>query len=112
MIMPHAYRAQHRSGRLNWPCNGNDSRLGINVNPNIWQLGQSHSERELEKALIANVEASLRAMGGVFAFMGSQFRLETDGRASHRKAGNRTAKPKLQLQTVLPFLQVPYVSAP
>ena len=44
------------------------------------ELGQEHSERELEKALIAKVEAFLRAMGGMFAFMGSQFRLEIDGR--------------------------------
>ena len=34
------------------------------------ELGQAHSERELEKALIAKVEAFLRAMGGMFAFMG------------------------------------------
>jgi predicted nuclease of restriction endonuclease-like (RecB) superfamily len=44
------------------------------------ELGQAHSERELENALIAKVEAFLRAMGGMFAFMGSQFRLEIDGR--------------------------------
>jgi predicted nuclease of restriction endonuclease-like (RecB) superfamily len=44
------------------------------------ELGQAHSERELEKALIAKVEAFLRAMGGMFAFMGSQFRFEIDGR--------------------------------
>ncbi len=39
-------------------------------------LGDEHSERELETALIARVEDFLRAMGGMFAFMGSQFRLE------------------------------------
>ncbi len=40
------------------------------------ELGDEHSERELETALIARVEDFLRAMGGMFAFMGSQFRLE------------------------------------
>jgi predicted nuclease of restriction endonuclease-like (RecB) superfamily len=43
------------------------------------ELGEQHSEYELERALIARVEDFLRAMGGMFAFMGSQFRLETDG---------------------------------
>ena len=42
-------------------------------------LGDEHSERELETALIARVEDFLRAMGGMFAFMGSQFRLEVGG---------------------------------
>jgi predicted nuclease of restriction endonuclease-like (RecB) superfamily len=44
------------------------------------ELGEEHSERELERALIARVEDFLRAMGGMFAFMGSQYRLEVDGR--------------------------------
>ena len=44
------------------------------------ELGEKHSERELEKALIARIEDFLRAMGGMFAFVGSQFRLEVDGR--------------------------------
>ena len=43
------------------------------------ELGDSYSERELEKALIARIEDFLRAMGGMFAFMGSQYRLEVDG---------------------------------
>ena len=43
------------------------------------ELGEAYSERELEKALIARVEDFLRAMGGMFAFMGSQYRLEVDG---------------------------------
>ena len=42
-------------------------------------LGEEHSERELEKALIARVEDFLRTMGGMFAFVGSQFPLEVDG---------------------------------
>lgn len=42
------------------------------------ELAEEHSERELEKALIAKIEHFLRAMGGMFAFMGSQYRLEVD----------------------------------
>lgn len=42
------------------------------------ELGDRHSERELERALIARIEDFLRAMGGRFAFVGSQFRLEVD----------------------------------
>ena len=42
------------------------------------ELGEEHSERELERALIARVEDFLRAMGGLFAFVGSQFRLEVE----------------------------------
>jgi len=44
------------------------------------ELGEEHSERELERALIARIEDFLRAMGGMFAFMGSQYRLEVDNR--------------------------------
>ncbi|MDM8551601.1 PDDEXK nuclease domain-containing protein [Desulfobacterales bacterium HSG2] len=40
------------------------------------ELGEDHSERELERALIARIEDFLRAMGGIFAFIGSQFRIE------------------------------------
>lgn len=43
------------------------------------ELGEAHSERELERALIVRIEDFLRAMGGLFAFVGSQFRLEVDG---------------------------------
>jgi predicted nuclease of restriction endonuclease-like (RecB) superfamily len=43
------------------------------------ELGAEYSERELEKALIARMEDFLRAMGGIFAFMGSQYRLEVEG---------------------------------
>ncbi|NTV45178.1 MAG: DUF1016 domain-containing protein [Chlorobiales bacterium] len=43
------------------------------------ELGEEHNERELERALIARIENFLRAMGGMFAFMGSQYRLEVDG---------------------------------
>ncbi len=44
------------------------------------ELGEEHSERELEHALIGRVEDFLRAMGGLFAFVGSQFRLEVEER--------------------------------
>lgn len=44
------------------------------------ELSNEHSERELEQALIARIEDFLRAMGGMFAFMGSQYRLEVDGK--------------------------------
>jgi predicted nuclease of restriction endonuclease-like (RecB) superfamily len=43
------------------------------------ELGEGHSERELEPALIARIEDLLRAMGGRLAFMGSQYRLGIDG---------------------------------
>ena len=43
------------------------------------ELGDEHSERELERALIARIEDFLRTMGGLFTFVGSQFRLEVDG---------------------------------
>ena len=44
------------------------------------ELGDEHSERELERAIIARIEDFLRAMGGMFAFMGSQYRLEVGER--------------------------------
>jgi hypothetical protein len=40
------------------------------------ELGEEHSERELERAILSKVEAFLREMGGMFAFLGSQYRLE------------------------------------
>lgn len=40
------------------------------------ELADQHTERQLEAALIANVPRFLREMGGMFAFVGSQFRLE------------------------------------
>jgi predicted nuclease of restriction endonuclease-like (RecB) superfamily len=42
-------------------------------------LAEEHSERELERALIAKVEIFLREMGGLFTFAGSQYRLEVEG---------------------------------
>jgi predicted nuclease of restriction endonuclease-like (RecB) superfamily len=43
-------------------------------------LADEHSEHQLEHALLNRVEDFLRAMGGLFAFMGSQYRLEVDER--------------------------------
>jgi predicted nuclease of restriction endonuclease-like (RecB) superfamily len=40
------------------------------------ELGDEYRERQLEQALVAKVEAFLREMGGMFTFVGSQFRLE------------------------------------
>lgn len=42
------------------------------------ELGDEHSERELEQAILARVEPFLQEMGGMFAFIGSQYRLEID----------------------------------
>lgn len=44
------------------------------------ELGEEHAEHELERALVARVEDFLRAMGGLFGFLGSQFRIEVDGK--------------------------------
>lgn len=43
------------------------------------ECGEEHGEKELEGALIAKVNRFLVEMGGVFAFMGNQFRLEING---------------------------------
>lgn len=43
------------------------------------ELGEEISERELERAAISRIEEFLRQMGGVFAFVSSQHRLEVEG---------------------------------
>jgi predicted nuclease of restriction endonuclease-like (RecB) superfamily len=40
------------------------------------ELADSHSERQLEQAILAKVEPFLQEMGGMFTFIGSQYRLE------------------------------------
>jgi predicted nuclease of restriction endonuclease-like (RecB) superfamily len=40
------------------------------------ELADEHSERQLELAILAKVEPFLQEMGGMFAFLGSQYRLE------------------------------------
>lgn len=43
------------------------------------ELGEEHSERQLEQAVLTKIEKFLLEMGGVFAFLGSQYRLEVNG---------------------------------
>jgi predicted nuclease of restriction endonuclease-like (RecB) superfamily len=43
---------------------------------NFLELGGEYSERQLEQAILGKVDAFLREMGGMFAFVGSQYRLE------------------------------------
>ncbi|KAF0134441.1 MAG: hypothetical protein FD145_666 [Candidatus Saganbacteria bacterium] len=43
------------------------------------ELGEEHGELELERELISKINRFLAEMGGMFAFMGNQFRLEVDG---------------------------------
>jgi len=40
------------------------------------ELGDEHSESQLETAILAKVEPFLHEMGGLFSFIGSQYRLE------------------------------------
>ncbi len=40
------------------------------------ELADEHSERQLEQAILAKVEPFLLEMGGMFSFVGSQYRLE------------------------------------
>jgi predicted nuclease of restriction endonuclease-like (RecB) superfamily len=42
------------------------------------ELGEQHSEYELEQAIVANIRNFLIEMGGDFTFMGNQFRMEVD----------------------------------
>ena len=43
------------------------------------ELAEEHSKLELERGLIEKINRFLVEMGGVFAFMGNQFRLEVEG---------------------------------
>lgn len=40
------------------------------------ELTDEHSERQLEQAILSRIDPFLREMGGMFAFVGSQYRLE------------------------------------
>ncbi|TAF08896.1 MAG: DUF1016 domain-containing protein [Nostocales cyanobacterium] len=42
------------------------------------ELADEHSERQLEESILAKVQPFLQEMGGMFAFIGSQYRLEVD----------------------------------
>ena len=44
------------------------------------ELADEHSERQLENAILAKVEPFLMEMGGMFSFVGSQYRLEVSDR--------------------------------
>jgi predicted nuclease of restriction endonuclease-like (RecB) superfamily len=43
------------------------------------ELGDAHSERQLEQAILSRVEPFLQEMGGMFTFVGSQYRLTIAG---------------------------------
>ena len=43
------------------------------------ELGEEHSERDLERALVNNLRRFLAEMGGAFTFVGNQYRLEVGG---------------------------------
>lgn len=44
------------------------------------ELADEHSERQLEQAILAKIEPFLLEMGGMFSFVGSQYRLEVNGK--------------------------------
>lgn len=44
------------------------------------ELGDAYTERQLEMAILGKVESFLREMGGMFTFVGSQYRLEVGGK--------------------------------
>ncbi len=44
------------------------------------ELGDDYTERQLENALVLKVEAFLREMGGMVAFVGRQYRIEVDSK--------------------------------
>lgn len=44
------------------------------------ELSEDHSEMELERALMTKINRFLIEMGGMFAFLGNQYRLEVDGK--------------------------------
>lgn len=43
------------------------------------ELGEQHSEKELELSLVNNIKSFLEEMGGNFAFMGNQYRINVGG---------------------------------
>lgn len=44
------------------------------------ELADEHSERQLEQSILTKVEPFLLEMGGMFSFIGSQYRLEVAGK--------------------------------
>lgn len=59
----------------------NQAKLAVKdeYNFDFLELGEEHREMEVERALIAKINRFLVEMGGVFAFLGNQFRLEVGG---------------------------------
>lgn len=72
---------QHNFEQALTPALRNQAKLAVRdgYTFDFLELDEKHSERELEKRLIARIEDFLRSMGGMFAYMGSQFRLEVGG---------------------------------
>jgi predicted nuclease of restriction endonuclease-like (RecB) superfamily len=56
----------------------NQAKLAIKdeYNFDFLELADEHSERQLEQAIFAKIEPFLLEMGGMFSFVGSQYRLE------------------------------------
>ncbi len=59
----------------------NQAKLAVKdeYNFDFLELGEEHREMEVERALIAKINRFLVEMGGVFAFLGNQFRLKVGG---------------------------------
>jgi predicted nuclease of restriction endonuclease-like (RecB) superfamily len=79
--------AQYLNGQTNFDAAVPDSikaqaLLAVKDNYTFDFLGlaEEHSERELEQALVRNLRGFLSEMGGAFTFVGSQYRLEVDGK--------------------------------
>jgi len=49
-------------------------------NLSFLRLEDTHTEKQLENAMVENITKTLDQFGNNFAFMGKQFRLELDGR--------------------------------
>ncbi len=70
--------------------NNFDSHLSTNLHPEaklavkdeysfgFLELADKHNERELERAIVNNIEAFLKEVGNSYSFLGSQYRLEVD----------------------------------
>jgi predicted nuclease of restriction endonuclease-like (RecB) superfamily len=73
------------------------------------ELGEEHSEYELERAIVKNMEHFLREVGSVYTFMSSQYRLEVDGHEFfvdlllyHRKLKALVAIEELKIGAFMP----------
>ena len=49
------------------------------------ELGEEYSEKQLEQAALAKIRKFLHEMGGLFAFVDSQYRIEIDGEEYFRR---------------------------